>query len=348
MRARVQEAARLVGVTETGAILLGEHVGVDGYAPNLLARVTTHIHSDHIKGLRKSLREIAVHIATTLTHDLLSAMGYRVPPDKRVDASYNSRLRVDSTTVRLLPANHVPGAAQVVVEGEWGLAGYTGDFKLPGTEPIREADVLVVDATYGMPEWRRPWQEEMEYLLPDIISEALTRGPVNLYAYNGKQEEVLLLLRRNGVDAPVIVSRKKWPAIRVLERHGFRVGDVLVEGSIEAMEVQRSGWYIRFRGFSEWSRRRRFGGSAVHVKLTGWEFRAPYYWVGQREVIVSFSDHADFDQLVNYVTEAKPRLLIVDSTRGSTAARVFAEYARRRLGLQAVALPGEERLLGYG
>jgi len=329
--------ARLVAVADNGAISLGPDIVVDGHRCGAVARVTTHIHNDHTRGLSTSLRRLALHIATPLTHDLLEAMGYRVDPSRRVDVSYGAKLRIGDAMLRLLPARHVPGSAQVVVDIDGLLLGYTGDFKLPGTEPIRGAEVLVVDATYGMPEWRRPWQDEVEYLLPDLVNDALMKGPVNIYAYNGKIEEVLLLLRSHGVDAPVVAPRRKYRMLRVLEKHGYRIGDVLPEGSAEALEAERGGWVIRFRSFSEWSRRRRLAG--VNVKLTGWEFQAPYRWLNTRDLVVSFSDHADFDQLVRYVAEARPRLLVVDSARGGAAARVFAEYARRRLGLQAVAAP---------
>lgn len=326
-----------VSVTADGAVRLHESVVVDGHVDDVAARVTTHIHSDHIRRIRTSFRRVAVHIATELTHELLAAMGYRVPPDRRVDASYHTPLGVDGAMVTLLPANHVPGAAQVLVERDDGLrVGYTGDFKLPGTEVMRDLDVLVVDATYGFPEWRRPWQSDMEYLLPDLVAEALTKGPVHIYAYNGKVEEVVTLLRRMGVDAPVIVDQRRYRMLRVMERFGVRVGEIYPLGSAAAMEAVRSDWYIQFHGFGEWRRRRQPG---TRMLLTGWEFSAPYRYVGPRDLVVSFSDHADFTQLVEYVSEARPRLLVVDSSRGGAAAEAFAEYARKRLGLDAVACP---------
>lgn len=340
------ETAILGGVTSInreGAIVIGGLVAVDGYHGGALVRVTTHVHSDHVRGLGRSARSAAVLVATPLTHGLIEAYLRRLPQEKRVDLAYGTKASFEDVYIMLLRANHVPGAAEVLVESSEGYRIlYTGDFKMPGTEVVEDLDVLVVDATYGMPWWRRPWQEEMEYLLPDLVREGLMNGPVYIYAYNGKVEEVAVLLRRHGVDAPFIVDVKRYRGLKLIERHGMRVGDVLPRPSSEALEVRRDGWFVEFRRFNEW--KRGSTGAGLHMLLTGWEFEKPFRRLSSRRMVVSFSDHADFDQLVSYVTQSRPRLLVVDAVRGRRAARVFAEYASRRLGLRAVACPGEVQL----
>lgn len=329
----------VASISREGAIIVGDTIAIDGHHDGTLVRVTTHVHSDHVRGLGRSARSAAVLVATPLTHGLIEAYVRRLPREKRVDLAYDTRISFDGVYITLLRANHVPGAAEVLVEdGEGYRVLYTGDFKLPGTDIVEDLDVLVVDATYGMPWWRRPWQEDMEYLLPDLVREGLMNGPVYIYAYNGKVEEVAVLLRRQGVDAPFIVDVKRYKGLRLIERHGMRVGEVLPRSSREALEVKRDGWFVEFRRFNDW--KRGSIGSGLHMLLTGWEFEKPFRRLSSRRMVVSFSDHADFDQLVSYVTQSRPRLLVVDAARGGKAARVFAEYARSRLGLRAVACPG--------
>jgi putative mRNA 3-end processing factor len=333
-------SGRLRGaVSELGAILLTEDIVADGFHAGARVRVVTHVHSDHLEGFSRSVRLASFIAATPLTMDLLEAMGYRVPPSKRLPVSYGVKVSFDGAIVKLVRARHIPGSASVLVEAEEGSVGYTGDFKLPGTDILRGVDVLVIDATYGLPEHVRPWQEEVEYILADLVLEQLRLGkPVTVYAYNGKIEEVMVVLREHGVSAPYLVTGRHARVLRVLERHGYDFGDIVVEGSPEGIEVERSGWYVRFRHYRSWWAGN--GGRAgVHVLLTGWEFSGPYRWVSDRRVIVSFSDHADFRQLVEYVREARPRRVVVDAYRGGTAARVFAAYLRRKLDIPAEAQP---------
>ncbi|HID40838.1 MAG TPA: hypothetical protein EYP33_01640 [Pyrodictium sp.] len=339
----MQRPLSTVGVLETGAIVLGTNIIADGHAVGFSVRVVTHIHQDHIVGLSRSIRELGLIAGTPLTLDLLEVSGYKIPPSKRLVLPYDVSVSVDGDVLTLKQANHVPGAAEVVVELANGTrVGYTGDFKLPGTDVLYELDVLVIDATYGVEEWVRPWQEEIDLLLADAVQEGLMYGPVYIYGYYGKIEEIMLLLRRHGVDAPFLVNQRVGKSVSVLERHGYRVGDVVVDGTREAREVKRSGWYIGFRHYSSWRRRRVLpsnGLRPVHILLTGWEFREPLRRVSPREWIVSFSDHADFRQLVSYVEEARPRMLIVDGYRGGRAAAYFASYVSKRLGIPATAMP---------
>ncbi len=329
-------------VSMRGAIILANNIVADGHINGLTARIVTHIHQDHIVDLRRSMREGLLIIGTPLTLDLLAAHGYSIPLNKRLEVSYNTPLRIEDFRVTLYRANHVPGAAEVLVEHPDGTRiAYTGDFKLPGTDILKDIDVLVIDATYGMPSWRRPWQVEIEYLLADIVNEALMTGPVRIFGYNGKIEEVMLLLRRMGVSAPFILPHRKKKAITVLERHGYRVGDYVLSSTSECIEVRRSGWYIEFEHYNRWRRRHSLSrdGRPVNILLTGWEFRSPYRRVGPRDWIVSFSDHADFNQLLEYVEEARPSFLVVDAYRGGEAAHVFASYVAKTMGLRAVAQP---------
>ncbi len=333
---RIGEVAK---VAETGAILLGRFVAVDGYYPRRRIRVVTHIHEDHVRGLDKSIREADFIAGTPLTLDLLEALGRRVPPAKRLEMPYNVKVKVEDDVIRLLKARHIPGAAQVLLElGDGSVVGYTGDFKLPGTEIMRGLDVLVIDATYGLEEHTRPWQEEAEYLLADIVREGLIHGPVHLYAYNGKMEEVMMILRRFDIDAPFIVSPRTYRVVRIMNKHGYRISYVYAYRSKMAEEAAREGYYIRFHHYSSWWRSRR-NGAGTHILLTGWELREPYRRISPREWIVSFSDHADFRQLVEYVEEAKPRMLIVDAYRGGRTAYIFAEYVSRKLNIRSVAMP---------
>jgi len=321
-------------VLRNGAILLGCSVAADGYA-NRPLRVVTHAHSDHVKGLSRSVRESLFIIATPVTFEMLDILGHWIPLEKRLPLHYNQSFVFDGERVVLVPARHIAGSAQVLVEGSEGAYGYTGDFKMPGTPPMRDLDVLVIDATYGSPRLQRRWGEwDAIAALLEIIERFIGEGPVWIYGFHGKLQEVMAELRMRGVNYDFMADPKTVALARIAEKfYGI---------SMEPLHVYHGGIvedsYLVFLHSSERRVKRRMPG--VHVVLTGWELQAPARLVGERVFNVSFSDHATFKEIIEYVREARPRRVIVDSTRGKDA-WFTARYIEAKLGIPARAEPRE-------
>ncbi len=334
-------------IEESGAIVFENRVSIDGYHHAPLTHVVTHIHSDHTRGLRKAIRKRKTIIGTPITIEVLEALGYPLNKARTVKLGYGERLSLGEDAELILErTNHIPGSSMVVYQRGDTVFVYTSDFKMPGTYIVEEPDVMVIDATYGRSEWRRPWQEEIEVILVDIVLEGLSKGPVNIYAYNGKIQEVMQLLRSHGVTAPFITPLRPYVAAKIMKSHGISIGEVYYEYDLKAREILRDGWFVYFLETREWRRRRDYerrvnGRRPTHVLLTGWEFGDSFRRLSGREWIVSFSDHADFDQLVEYVELSKPKKLIVDASRAGSAAYEFAKYVSLHLNIPAIALPNK-------
>ncbi len=317
-------------VTEKGAILLGGNFAVDGPADRLV-RVVTHAHSDHTRGLGFSVRRSVFIAATPVTHRFLEILGQGIPPGKKLELPYDRPVELDGETLVLKPARHIAGSAQVLVETREGHYGYTGDFKLPGTPPMRGLDVLVVDATYGSPQLERRWGEwDAVSALIEIIERERARGPIWIYGYNGKLQEIIVELRRRGVEDDIFTDAQTLALARVAsEFYGEPLRNV-------RMLTQDASWGIILVHYSKYNGYKRRPG--VHVVLTGWELSAPARRVTDNVYRVSFSDHAMFSEIIEYVEEARPSRVIVDSTRSKTA-HLTAKYIERRLGIPAEPMP---------
>ncbi len=331
-------------VSKEGAILLGKYVAVDGHFDNRILRVVTHAHSDHTIRLRESLKKMELVIATPITLDILKTMGLcpRKYAKKCLSLDYNLTINVEGERITLKEAEHIPGSAQVLVEDEEGYrVAYTGDFKNPGrgTPIIRDLDVLVIESTYGRPEWTRPFKYEVEYLFVDLVKDLLVQGPLLIYGFHGKIQEVMLLLRSNGIDTPFIASPMVYKITKAIIRHGYFIENVFNIQSLEAKEIIRDRWFIGFFHANSNSRVENYGIRKYNkIILTGWEFREPYRRVDYRTWIVALSDHADFEQLLEYVRESNPKIVVVDTYRQG-AGETFAKEIRRRLGIPAIPRP---------
>jgi len=321
-------------VHSNGAILLGEQVEVDGYYGRQ-ARIITHFHSDHTKGLSYSARKARSIIATTPTIEALEVLNVKLPKEKIIALEYNTPLNLVGEKVSFLYSKHVFGSAQVLVEKDNGdREGYTSDFKLPGTIIMRDLDTLVIDATYGSPDMTRWFKKEIEGILVDFISSLLSYGyPVTIYAYYGKMQEIMEIIRRYGLAVPFIMPRKVYELTKISVRHGLRINDYFDESTEEAFDIIRSNWFIRFLHYNSRGEHIKSTGM-YHVYVTGWVFDKPIKEINYDgwRYIVGFSDHADFEDTLYYVEEANPKNLVIDCTRTTVdvAKRFMKEVKKRK------------------
>jgi putative mRNA 3-end processing factor len=249
---------------------------------------------------------------------------------------YGKPFQFNNERLTLHRADHIIGAAQVLVEDEVGTRYvYTGDFKLSNT-PILDADVLVIESTYGNPFQVRPFERVVETALIDLVETGLRRGPVYVFGYHGKLQELMQILHGNKVKAPFIVPEKVFQVSKVCEKHGMHFGKVLLSSEEEAKAViDRNEPCVAFYHMNS---RRYVARHAFRISVSGWEFSCPRRQIAENEHVVALSDHADFNGLIRYVRESKPKLVITDNYRVGDAT-ILAREITRRLGIEAKAMP---------
>lgn len=326
------------GVTEKGAVFLGRHVACDGFDDARPVRVVTHAHSDHLLGLRQSLMQCDSLVMTHATKDLIDVMmGPLFLMMGNVKAlNYDETLAFEDDTLRLCYAGHIMGAAQVLVKDSDGTRFvYTGDFRFHDT-PVVETDVLVMEATYGNPARVRRFDVNVEDLLVSLVESGLKQGPVYVFGYHGKLQETMQILHDAHVSVPFVVPEKVFHVSKICERYGMRLGKFLLSTGEQGKSVLDDGGPCV--AFYHMSAMRRVGDGAFRVCVSGWEFASACRQVGEKEFVLALSDHSDFDGLLQYVAESKPKFVIVDNFRVGDA-EIFAREIQKRLGIKAVALP---------
>jgi putative mRNA 3-end processing factor len=322
-------------IDRTGAVLLGDSIVCDAPADRPL-RIVTHGHIDHTRGLRESFRRCQKVIMTATTRDFIRLL-YGFPSGHEAvlhTLEYGDTLDFEQDTITLFKAGHILGSAQVLVEDDGGTRlVYTGDFKLPEAEII-PSDVLVIEATYGNPSNRRPFKDEVEAELVKLVRESLKKGPVFIFGYHGKTQEVIRIVRHGGIDAPIIVPKRIYEVTKLYEEREEKIGDYYQSGTTLAREALGSP-YI---GIYHMRSAEKFKGKGTRIYLSGWEFDKACKKVGEDEYLVALSDHSDFDELITYVEESHPKFVVTDNYRVGDAVTLAREI-RRRLGIQASAMP---------
>jgi len=325
-------------VTQNGAVLLGNSVACDAFDITRPLRVVTHAHSDHLVGLQRSLRNCEKVLMTAATRDLSEIInGSLALTDGPVETlDYGEAIQYGDESVTLVKADHILGAAQVLVEdASGGRVAYTGDFRLDGT-PVLECDVLVVEATYGNPVCRRPFETDVRELLVSMVEKNLRNGAVYVFGFHGKLQEVMQILHSADVSVPFVMPERVFHVSKVCEHHGMRLGCLTLSTAKEGRELLDGN--LPCVAFYHMNSRGNVGLDSSRICVSGWEFHSPCRRISNKEHLIALSDHSDFDGLIEYVRRAKPKHVVTDNYRMSYG-ETLAREITNRLGIHAVAMP---------
>jgi len=237
--------------------------------------------------------------------------------------------------ITLLPAGHIFGSAMAWIRAEQGTLLYTGDFKLrPGlsAEPCepRHADVLVMETTYGRPQYRFPPTAEVMQGIIRFCREALDNEetPVLLGYSLGKSQELLRGL--NEVGLPLMLHSSVQKMTEVYERLGQTFPPY------EKFDPAQAAGRVVI--CPPGASLRHLGRTRLAV-LTGWAVDPNCRFRYQAHAAFPLSDHADFPDLLEFVKRVAPKK--VYTLHGFASA--FAQNLRD-LGYDAQALSEEDQL----
>ncbi|NUN11845.1 hypothetical protein HUU53_04350 [Candidatus Micrarchaeota archaeon] len=257
----------------------------------------SHAHSDHLPSFKQAKKVIA----SQETIDLV-----KVIKKKEVKAQYSSDLE-------LLNSGHVLGGKMLYAQGDGATALYTGDFKtsdsltMKGAKP-KECDYLLVESTYGLPQYSFPSRESVYEEVSSWVNSELKAGKIVLLGgYSlGKSQEIIKLLNDYCKVAPIVTS-KIAELSRVYNKHGVKL-DFLESGSVEAEEELTKGFvsiipmHKANRALAE--NLQSFYGRKVSVATcSGWNLYSNSFCL---------SDHCDFNELIEFVEACNPKKVIVN------------------------------------
>ena len=297
--------------------------------------VITHGHSDHAR---------AGHGAVLATADTLAIMRLRLG-DQGLNATqalaYGEALQVKDVTVRLAPAGHILGSAQVVIEYQGQRAVISGDYKRHA-DPTCDAfelvpcDLFVTEATFGLPVYRHePDHLEVRKLLASLRDFPERTHQVGVYGL-GKCQRLIALLRKEGYDRPIWLHGALRSMTDYYIARGFDLGDV---PSVADAPDKLAGQIVLSPPSAlgdRWSRR---FADPLSCFASGWmRIRGR---VRQRgvELPLIISDHCDWPELLTTITETGAEQVWV--THGREEALVH-ELSRRGISARALRLVGRE------
>ena len=292
--------------------------------------VITHGHGDHARPGHRSA------LATPETLAIMRVRFQDMPDTAQQALEYGDSVKIGDVEVSLVPAGHILGSAQVVLEHRGQRIVVSGDYKrrpdatCPPFEPV-PCDVFITEATFALPVFHHPSDAgEIGKLLRSLETFPERTHLVGVYAL-GKCQRVIKLLRAAGWDRRIWLHGGLASLCTLYQQHGIDLGDLaLVSDAI--LETFRGAIVLCPPSAiaDRWSRRFH---EPIPAMASGWMgVRARARQRGA-ELPLIISDHVDWSELTMTLKDVgAPKVWV---THGREEALVH--YARS-IGIEAEAL----------
>ncbi|MEW4449538.1 ligase-associated DNA damage response exonuclease [Qipengyuania sp. JC766] len=297
--------------------------------------LVTHGHADHARG---------GHGQTYATPETLAIMRLRYNTrkgSKPVEYGQTVRLKggVDATYI---PAGHVLGSAQILLEHAGERVVVTGDYKRradPTCPPfqVTPCDVFITEATFGLPVFTHPpIEDEMRKLLDRLAAHPERCVLIGAYAL-GKAQRVIAELRAAGYSEPIYLHGAMERMCRLYEEWGVPLGELRLVADATKDEMRGHIVVSPPSALNDrWSRRL---PEPITAMASGWMRVRQRARQRNVELPLVISDHADWGELTDTIRQVDAQESWITHGREDALLRWCQLHQRKA---RALALVGRE------
>ena len=262
--------------------------------------IVTHGHGDHCKPGHTAL------LASPETAHI-AQVRYGQSAFKNVQVlEYGQPLQIGDVSVTLIPAGHVLGSSQVVIEAGGVRAIVSGDYKRradPTCRPfeLAECDLFVTEATFGLPVFTHPPIEgEIRRLLASVERDPERTHAIGAYAL-GKAQRLIAELRRAGWQRPIWLHGALIGLCEAYQELGIPLGELKNATVAESKELRGEIVLAPPGALNDrWARRL---PDVLPVAASGWMRVRQRAKQRRAELALVISDHADWPELCQTIRE---------------------------------------------
>ncbi len=334
MRSRVKPSDWLVS-TPAGLYCVPGDFHIDPVRAVARA-VVTHGHGDHARPNNEKV------LATPATLAIMQARYGRAAGRSLQALPYGRAIDLGGVAVKLVPAGHILGAAQIVLEHAGQRIVVSGDYKrradatCAAFEPV-SGDVFITEATFGLPVFRHPVdRDEIGKLLESLTVFPSRTHLIGVYAL-GKCQRIVAVLRAVGYFRPIYLHEALIELCDVYRAQGVDLGLLKPAPAATSSELKGAVVLCPPSAMSgPWTERL---NEPLTALASGWmriRQRARQFGV---ELPLIVSDHADWDELTATLDELKPGEIWI--THGREDALVHWA-AKRGYKARALSLAGRD------
>ncbi len=336
--AHAMRPERWLHPTEKGLYCAPGDFHIDPHRPVARA-VVTHGHGDHARPRNRAV------LATPETLDIMRIRHGEEAGGSLQPLAYGEAIDINGVGVTLVPAGHILGSAQVVLDWQGTRAVVSGDYKRAADptcapfEPVA-CDLFVTEATFALPVFRHePAEAEAARLIAAVA--ANPERTVLLGAYGlGKCQRMIALMRAQGYDRPIWLHGALQALCAFYRDRGIALGEL--RSASDADRAALAGELVIAPPSAladRWSRRL---ADPLAAFASGWmrvRGRARQRGV---ELPLVVSDHADWPELVATIEETGAEEVWVTHGRDDALCHYLNGTGRRARALALVGFEDED------
>ena len=254
--------------------------------------VISHAHGDHA---------VPGHLSIFATANTIAFMQHRFT--KQAKSSYNKIanrevFKLGEVELSFIPAGHILGSAQILMQYKDVRYLYTGDYKLQEDstcEPLEytEADVLITETTFADP----------AVIHPDPIAEIkklnTTSLNIMLGCYSlGKAQRLTNLINTYCPQKTIYTHHNIAPIHRIYDTHGFVKLSYEIYNRKALKDGQDKIYLVPPMTFNNYFRAK----NVVRVFASGWKRLQNY-----NDMTLFISDHIDWNDLNAFIKQVAPQ-----------------------------------------
>jgi len=244
--------------------------------------------------------------------------------------TYEQRVKVNNLEVVAHNAGHVLGSAIYEVVSPEGIVVYTGDFQFRDSFTMKAAevipcDILVLEATFGSPSFLFPQRDIVAMEMVQWAIDSIKMGKIPVFQTDslGNAQEIIRAFNTL-TTLPVTTHWRVTQISKVYKAYGQDL-KFFDANSEEAGEITSSGEciFVTPKGLNL-TKHSEFDISLV----SGWGL-----WSRRGKKAFALSDHADFNQLMEFVEGCKPKTVL--TCFGGWRNKTLANQVEKRLDIEA-------------
>ena len=295
----------------------------------------THAHTDHARPNNHFI------LGTKETIEIMKIRYAKSYCTNCQIVNYNSPLTINNVVITFIPAGHILGSSQILIEYNGCKVLISGDYKRVEDKTCKgyqnkKCDIFITEATFGLPIFSHPSdKDEIKKLLESVNKNKQKPHLIGVYAL-GKCQRILSLLRDAGYDDTIYLHGALVKITDYYISQGIDIGKVKNTTDLNLLELKNQIILCPPSAIHDkWSRKFK---NPIKGIVSGWMNIRQRIKQKNIQLPLIISDHADWNDILLTTKENNPAKVLV--THGREEALVFQ---LNKLGFEAKAL----NLLGY-